>query len=99
MRQITEETIHMKAIVVTDQAAGTAGMKLVERPEPQAAINESENWSIKSALSGPKIMRLDAMGARLASSNSSPWSLCGVGGSRRIALRAGRLWLPKAGAG
>ena len=27
----------MKAIVVTDKAAGTAGMKLVERPEPQAA--------------------------------------------------------------
>src|SRR6478752_1442681 len=35
-----EETIHMKAIVVTDQAAGTAGMKLVERPEPPAAIND-----------------------------------------------------------
>src|SRR5678815_507283 len=30
----------MKAIVVTDQAAGTAGMALVERPEPQAAIND-----------------------------------------------------------
>jgi NADPH:quinone reductase-like Zn-dependent oxidoreductase len=30
----------MKAIVVTDQAAGTAGMKLVERSEPQAAIND-----------------------------------------------------------
>jgi NADPH:quinone reductase-like Zn-dependent oxidoreductase len=30
----------MKAIVVTDQAAGTAGVKLVERPEPQAAIND-----------------------------------------------------------
>ena len=30
----------MKAIVVTDQAAGTAGMTLVERPEPQAAIND-----------------------------------------------------------
>jgi len=30
----------MKAIVVTDQAAGTAGMKLVERPQPQAAIND-----------------------------------------------------------
>ena len=28
----------MKAIVVTDQAAGTAGMKLVERPEPQGAV-------------------------------------------------------------
>src|SRR6184192_3094418 len=30
----------MKAIVVTDRAAGTAGMKLVERPEPRAAIND-----------------------------------------------------------
>jgi len=30
----------MKAIVVTDQAAGPAGMKLVERPEPPAAIND-----------------------------------------------------------
>jgi NADPH:quinone reductase-like Zn-dependent oxidoreductase len=30
----------MKAIVVTDQAAGTAGMKLTERPKPQAAIND-----------------------------------------------------------
>ena len=30
----------MKAIVVTDQAAGTAGMKLVEQPEPTAAIND-----------------------------------------------------------
>src|SRR2546423_4225389 len=39
-RQMTEEKIIMKAIVVTDQAGGTAGMKLVERPEPQAAIND-----------------------------------------------------------
>jgi NADPH:quinone reductase-like Zn-dependent oxidoreductase len=30
----------MRAIVVTDPAAGTAGMRLVERPEPQAAIND-----------------------------------------------------------
>ena len=30
----------MKAIVVTDQAAGTAGMKLAERPEPRAGIND-----------------------------------------------------------
>ena len=30
----------MRAIVVTDQAAGTAGMTLVEWPEPQAAIND-----------------------------------------------------------
>src|SRR5438309_2218206 len=30
----------MRAIVVTDRAAGTAGMKLVERPEPPPAIND-----------------------------------------------------------
>ena len=30
----------MKAIVVTDQAAGTAGMTLAERPGPPAAIND-----------------------------------------------------------
>src|SRR3954454_4957631 len=30
----------MKAIVVTDRNAGTAGMTLVERPEPPAAIND-----------------------------------------------------------
>ena len=30
----------MKAIVVTDEAVGTAGMTLVERPEPSPAIND-----------------------------------------------------------
>jgi NADPH:quinone reductase-like Zn-dependent oxidoreductase len=35
-----KEIILMKAIVVTDQAAGMAGMKLVDRPEPRAAIND-----------------------------------------------------------
>ena len=30
----------MKAIVVTDQAAGTAGMTLAERPEPEATVND-----------------------------------------------------------
>jgi NADPH:quinone reductase-like Zn-dependent oxidoreductase len=30
----------VRAIVVTDEAAGTAGMTLVERPEPEAAIND-----------------------------------------------------------
>ena len=30
----------MKAILVTDQSAGTAGMKLAERPQPRAAIND-----------------------------------------------------------
>jgi NADPH:quinone reductase-like Zn-dependent oxidoreductase len=37
---MTEETIPMKAIVVTDEAAGTAGMTLVQRPEPEPAIND-----------------------------------------------------------
>src|SRR5574337_2157974 len=30
----------MKAIVVTDEAAGTAGMTLAEQPEPEPAIND-----------------------------------------------------------
>jgi NADPH:quinone reductase-like Zn-dependent oxidoreductase len=37
---VTEETVPVKAIVVTDPAAGTAGMTLVERPEPEPAIND-----------------------------------------------------------
>src|ERR1700755_1116201 len=37
---MSEEIIIMKAIVVTDQAAGAAGMTLAERPEPPAAIND-----------------------------------------------------------
>jgi NADPH:quinone reductase-like Zn-dependent oxidoreductase len=32
--------VAVKAIVVTDEAAGTAGMTLVERPEPKAAEND-----------------------------------------------------------
>src|SRR5215472_8306750 len=38
-RTSTQEGVE-KAIVVTDQAAGTGGMTLVERPGPQAAIND-----------------------------------------------------------
>ena len=30
----------MNAVVVTDQATGTAGMKLAERPMPKASIND-----------------------------------------------------------
>ncbi|GAA4262926.1 NADP-dependent oxidoreductase [Dactylosporangium darangshiense] len=37
---MTKETVPMRAIVVTNQAAGTAGMTLVDRPEPPAAIND-----------------------------------------------------------
>jgi hypothetical protein len=45
----------MKAIVVTDQAAGTAGMKLVERPEPQGAALAS--------LSGANLRRCHCPGS------------------------------------
>jgi NADPH:quinone reductase-like Zn-dependent oxidoreductase len=37
---MTKEKIIMKAIIVTDQAAGRSGLKLTERPEPPAAIND-----------------------------------------------------------
>jgi NADPH:quinone reductase-like Zn-dependent oxidoreductase len=30
----------MKAMVVTDKAAGTAGAMLADRPQPQPAIND-----------------------------------------------------------
>ena len=48
----------MKAIVVTDQAAGRAGMKLVERPEPQAA------WlaSLSGANYGDVVVQVHASG-------------------------------------
>src|SRR5213592_366880 len=45
----------MKAIVVTDQAAGTAGVKLVERPEPQAAINDVVVQIQASAFTGDEL--------------------------------------------
>jgi hypothetical protein len=48
-RQMTNEKIIMKAIAVTGQAAGTAGMKLVELPEPQAAINDVVVGAIEGA--------------------------------------------------
>src|SRR5690349_393602 len=40
LRELDVVRCRMKAIVVTDEAAGTAGMTLVERPEPSAAIND-----------------------------------------------------------
>src|SRR5262249_701581 len=38
--QMAEEKSAMKAMGVREQAGGTAGMKLLERHEPQAAIND-----------------------------------------------------------
>ena len=45
----------MKAIVATDQAAGAAGAKLVERPEPQAAINDVVVQVHASAFTGDEL--------------------------------------------
>ena len=50
--------IPMKAIVVTDRAAGTAGMKLVERPEPQGAALAS----LSGANYGDVIVQVHASG-------------------------------------
>ena len=50
----------MKAIVVTDQAAGTAGMKLVERPEPQGAALASLSGA-NYATSLSRFMRRDSL--------------------------------------
>ena len=44
---MTEETIPMKAIVVTDQAAGTAGMKLAERPVSQCPLLALPNRDVR----------------------------------------------------
>jgi NADPH:quinone reductase-like Zn-dependent oxidoreductase len=52
--QMTQE-IPMKAIVVTDQAAGKAGMKLVKRPEPQAAINDVIVQVYASSITGDEL--------------------------------------------
>src|SRR6185312_8158551 len=45
----------MKAIIVTDKAAGTAGMKLAERPEPHEADHSGANY-------GDVIVRVHASG-------------------------------------
>jgi len=47
--------------VVTDQAAGTAGMKLVEGPEPQAArLASLSGASPEVAADAPTTRRIDA---------------------------------------
>src|SRR6266404_5309183 len=48
----------MKAVVVTDQAAGTAGMKLVERPEPQGVALAS----LSGANYGDVVVQVHASG-------------------------------------
>src|SRR3989454_1716698 len=49
----------MKAIVVTDRAAGTAGMKLVERPEPQGVALAS----LSGANYGDVVVQVHAAGS------------------------------------
>jgi NADPH:quinone reductase-like Zn-dependent oxidoreductase len=45
----------MKALVVTDQSAGRAGVKLVDRPEPQAAINDVVVQIYAAAFTGDEL--------------------------------------------
>jgi len=51
----------VKAIVVTDQAAGTAGMKLVGRPEPQGAAL----GSLSGANYGDVVVQVHGVGIHL----------------------------------
>src|SRR5262245_15900407 len=51
----------MKAIVVTDQAAGTAGMKLVERPAP-AGAGGAALASLSGANYGDVVVQVHASG-------------------------------------
>lgn len=53
--------VQMKAIVVTDEAAGTAGMKLVERPKPDAA----RLASLSGASYGDVVVQVHASGFTL----------------------------------
>jgi hypothetical protein len=53
----------MKAIVVTDQAAGTRGMKLMERPEPQGAALAS----LSGANYGDVVVQVHASGSPVMS--------------------------------
>src|SRR5580693_8825342 len=57
-RTVTEGGSQMKAIVVTDRAAGTAGMTLAERPEPDAA----RLASLEGANYGDVIVEVHASG-------------------------------------
>src|SRR6202041_1515418 len=57
-RPVLQEIIPMKAIVVTDQTAGTAGMKLMERPEPQGAALSS----LSGANYGDVVVQVHASG-------------------------------------
>jgi NADPH:quinone reductase-like Zn-dependent oxidoreductase len=45
----------MKAVIVTDETAGIAGMKLAERPEPQAAINDVIVQVYASSITGDEL--------------------------------------------
>jgi NADPH:quinone reductase-like Zn-dependent oxidoreductase len=45
----------MKAIIATEQAAGTAGMKLAEQPEPEAALNDVIVQVYAAAITGDEL--------------------------------------------
>src|SRR5213595_1626415 len=55
----------MKAIVAADQAAGMAGVKLVQRPEAQAAINDGGVRSHASRSTGHELTRLSPWADRV----------------------------------
>src|SRR6516162_7287427 len=92
---MTEETIPMKAIVVTDQAAGTAGMKLVERPEPQGASLAS----LSGANYGDVVVQVHASGFTVGAALVMPGLTAWQGLFEHGRLRAGQSVLVHGAAG
>lgn len=62
----------MKAIVVTDQAAGTRGMKLTERRERKAEMNDVVVQIRASGFAGTELAWPSAWADRLVRDRQSP---------------------------
>src|SRR5947209_20171055 len=90
----------MKAIVVKDRAAGTAGMKLVERPEPQAAINDvvvqiHASGFVPSELTWPSTWTDRSGRDRLARSWRRHRNNCGATSRRLLRVMSAASLMPK----
>ena len=94
----------MKALVVTDQAAGTAGVKLVERPDPQAAINDVVVQIHASGFTGDELTWPSTWTDRVGTSGNVPSARCIDGidsmaqGQKYIELRRHNFVCPQRGA-
>src|SRR5215469_641962 len=84
----------MKAIVVTDHAAGAAGMKLMERPKPQAAINDVVVQIHASGFTGDELTWPSTSRRRHREAVCGPDSRRRNAGDRHRPDRGAALWRP-----